>query len=177
MTWSTLEDAWGNDSQENFDNYYENYQNVNNTVPQQPPPQQPPPQQLPPQQLPPQQPPPQQPPPQQPPPQQNSVLDNRISLLENNINTNNTFINKKLDNLTLKIESEIKRFNSELKKLVISIKTVNNNKLDSYNYQINDETNYFQNVNDIILFVIFGIFIIILMDSMYRILLLKIKNI
>ena len=110
--------------------------------------------------------------------QNNDISQNNI----NTNNTNNTFINKKLDNLTLKIESEIKRVNSELKKLVISIKTVNNknnnnNNLDSYNYHINDETNYFQNMNDIILFVIFGIFIIILMDSMYRILLLKIKNI
>ena len=174
MTWSTLEDAWGNESQENFSNYYENYQNVNSINVQQPPPQQPP--------QPPPQPPPQQPP--QQPPHNNFELDNRISLLEKNIinnNTNNTFINKKLDNLTIKIESEIKRLNSEFKKLVISIKTVNNNNnnnnLDSYNYQINGETNYFQNMNDIILFVIFGIFIIILMDSMYRILLLKIKNI
>ena len=158
MTWSTIEEAWGNEPTENFNNYYENYQTNNSqkqgsTQPTQVASTQP----------------------TQVPTQmqynniKNKLFDEKINRLETKLTTNNLSINKKLDNLTLKIEAEIKRVNTEVRNL---IETLNNDNSDNTNGD-----NFPQNMNDIILFVIFGVFMIILMDSMYRILLLKIKKI
>ena len=184
MTWSTIEEAWGNESKEDFTNYFENYQDANsnsnnsnnrnnrnnsnnsnnsnnrnnsnnsnnsNTTS---------------------------------PPQKDYTdyekerkeFDNKISALETNIKMNNQSINKKLDNLTLQIENEIKRVNSQVLNLIESIKNTDRVVIPSNNINSDNQV-YFENIHDIILFVIFGVFIIILMDSMYRILLLKIKKI
>ena len=184
MTWSTIEEAWGNEPKENFNNYYENYQtNTSQTqVPTQVASAQPTqvasaqptqvasaqPTQVPTQVASAQ--------PTQVPTNdvKNKLLDEKINRLETQITTNNLSINKKLDNLTLKIEAEIKRVNTEVRNL---IETLNNNNNDNNNYENTTSDNFSQNMNDIILFVIFGVFMIILMDSMYRILLLKIKKI
>jgi hypothetical protein len=174
MTWSTIEEAWGNEPTENFNNYYENYQTNNSqkqgsTQPTQVASTQPTqvastqPTQVASTQ------------PTQVPTQmqynniKNKLFDEKINRLETKLTTNNLSINKKLDNLTLKIEAEIKRVNTEVRNL---IETLNNDNSDNTNGD-----NFPQNMNDIILFVIFGVFMIILMDSMYRILLLKIKKI
>ena len=172
MTWSTIEEAWGNEPKEEFNNYYENYQTntiqkqQTNTIQKQQT-------QVPSTQVPSTQVPSKQVPSKQVPyndiKNKNKLLDDKINRLEIQITTNNLSINKKLDNLTLKIETEIKRVNTEVIKLVETLKNDN-----SENTNVD---NFSQNMNDIILFVIFGVFMIILMDSMYRILLLKIKKI
>ena len=170
MTWATIEDAWGNDVDTNMKNFYETggYKVKENQQHLQ--------QQLEQQQI-----------DQQKTEQQKmdqlkrdkykmqeinknkfyNMVEKRLTILEKN----NTFLNTKLDTLTLKIESEIKRIRLQLKKeaeVTKEVPTV---------AEALPENNYAQNINDIILFIIFGIFILILMDSMYRILQLKIKNI
>lgn len=174
MTWSTIEDAWGNDVDENINNFYKNNQNntynvngspayLNNQLEQQKVEQQ---------KL-----------------EQDKIdkhkmemkkledqqkqelnknkfyhmVEQRLNLLEKN----NSFVNNKIDKLSLRIESEIQNLGLQLQNLDFPEQT----------YHESQENNYSQNMNDIILFIIFGIFILILMDSMYRLLQLKIKNI
>jgi len=175
MTWSTLEDAWGNDDvDENINNFYKNNDNntynvhgspayLNNQLEQQKVEQQKVEQEkidkhkmeikkL--------------------EDQQKQELDKnkfyhmveqRLNLLEKN----NSFVNNKIDKLTLRIESEIQNLGLQLQNL----------DFPEQMHTEYPENNYTQNMNDIILFIIFGIFILILMDSMYRLLQLKIKNI
>tara|TARA_B110000914_G_C15470776_1_gene450567 strand:- start:318 stop:857 length:540 start_codon:yes stop_codon:yes gene_type:complete len=179
MTWSTIEDAWGNDVDENINNFYKtnhnNTYNVNNSPSHLN-------NQLEQQQI------------EQHQIEQHKLESDKIDkhkmeikkledqqkqelnknkfyhMVERRLNLlekNSSFVNNKIDKLSLRIESEIKSLGRQL----------NNLDFPKQTYHESQENNYSQNMNDIILFIIFGIFILILMDSMYRLLQLKIKNI
>ena len=89
--------------------------------------------------------------------QNNANNDEKFNNLENNIEKNNT-----------ELRNEIVKLNNKIEKLIRS-----NNK------QVNAITNndfLIKNMNDILLFMIFGLFIMLLMDLFYKIICSKISR-
>ena len=89
--------------------------------------------------------------------QNNANNDEKFNNLENNIEKNNT-----------ELRTEIVKLNNKIEKLIRS-----NNK------QVNAITNndfLTKNMNDILLFMIFGLFIMLLMDLFYKIICSKISR-
>jgi len=89
--------------------------------------------------------------------QNNANNDEKFNNLENNIEKNNT-----------ELRNEIVKLNNKIEKLIRS-----NNK------QVNAITNndfLTKNMNDILLFMIFGLFIMLLMDLFYKIICSKISR-
>ena len=195
MTWATIEEAWGNyeEIKENYQNYYENFQNY----------EQPEERKLKPknnskknnskknnskknnskkdiidinEQI------------------QNEEdvynigndsgndLDNDVDIRipENDINKQYVDIEKieqmvseKIAKLNSNTEKQIYKLNLEVKKLLSAVNNINSETSNN-----NSMKNVFnKNIHDILLFIIFGIFIILLLDATYRILLVKIKKI
>ena len=89
--------------------------------------------------------------------QNNANTDEKLNNLENNIEKNN-----------IDLKNEIVKLNNKIEKLIRS-----NNK------QVNTITNndfLTKNMNDILLFMIFGLFIMLLMDLFYKIICSKISR-
>jgi len=89
--------------------------------------------------------------------QNNANTDEKLNNLENNIEKNN-----------IDLKNEIVKLNNKIEKLIRS-----NNK------QVNAITNndfLTKNMNDILLFMIFGLFIMLLMDLFYKIICSKISR-
>jgi hypothetical protein len=89
----------------------------------------------------------------------NQIVQEKIALENNNNNNNNNnnqynsdidLINKKIDNILRRLEES---------------------------HVVQEQPDFFnKNIHDIILFIIFGLFLILILDGMYKILLLKLKN-
>jgi len=93
-------------------------------------------------------------------------------IIQNNANANN---DEKFNNL----ENNIEKNNTELRNEIVKL----NNKIEklirSNNKQVNAITNndfLTKNMNDILLFMIFGLFIMLLMDLFYKIICSKISR-
>ena len=109
-------------------------------------------------------------------------LDNDVDIRipENDINKQYVDIEKieqmvseKIAKLNSNTEKQIYKLNLEVKKLLSAVNNINS---ETSNH--NSMKNVFnKNIHDILLFIIFGIFIILLLDATYRILLVKIKKI
>ena len=82
-------------------------------------------------------------------------------------------VSEKIAKLNSNTEKQIYKLNLEVKKLLSAVNNINS---ETSNH--NSMKNVFnKNIHDILLFIIFGIFIILLLDATYRILLVKIKKI
>ena len=109
-------------------------------------------------------------------------LDNDVDIRipENDINKQYVDIEKieqmvseKIAKLNSNTEKQIYKLNLEVKKLLSAVNNINSETSNN-----NSMKNVFnKNIHDILLFIIFGIFIILLLDATYRILLVKIKKI
>ena len=82
-------------------------------------------------------------------------------------------VSEKIAKLNSNTEKQIYKLNLEVKKLLSAVNNINSETSNN-----NSMKNVFnKNIHDILLFIIFGIFIILLLDATYRILLVKIKKI
>ena len=180
MTWATIEEAWGNydETKENYTNYHENFQNYDNnketppTIKKEPVKK-----------------------PVKPKKVKQVYKNDRISIDEPNYDIGNeneldkprvenvykdyidsdkidSIINKKMAELSSKTEKQIYKLNIEIKKILVAINNINKNNMN--NTTITSVFN--KNIHDILLFIIFGVFIILLLDATYRIILKKIKK-
>ena len=167
MTFCTIEEAWGTSSQENFTNI-ETYQNIdfskssNNQervveAESEPEP----------------------------------IIKNNISENENE-NLNNSLLSDKVDyvienqlkeiqndkqRLETKLDSNVNKINSNLRSEIDLINKKIDNILKRLEKQNTNVDFFNKNIHDIILFVIFGLFIILVLDGMYKLLMFKLSKI
>ena len=84
--------------------------------------------------------------------------------LKNQLNSNVNNINNNVGHINKNVNSEINSINKKIDYILKKLEK--NNKVDFFN----------KNIHDIILFIIFGLFLILILDGMYKIILLKINK-